>query len=101
MEAEELETDEEEYVPVLDHCQYPPTGQKLENMVLYLRRRKLIPVDIPHQVVNEADVLSISMLTPTEIHCLICPSNPALDDPLLITDCGTIVSLQGVKRSLS
>lgn len=79
---------------------YPPTGLKLERMLQYLRQRKSIPVHIPQQLLNEAEISAISELVPAETHCLICSSCPPLSDPVLITRNGTVVALQGVRKGL-
>ena len=61
---------------------------------------KKIPVEVPLQLLNEADLFSIEALIPTETYCHICQEQPILNDPLLITSNGTLVTLQGVRKGI-
>ena len=59
---------------------------------------KKIPVEVP--LLNEAELLAVEALTPTETYCHICEDQPLLNDPLLITSHGTLVTLQGVRKGM-
>ena len=79
---------------------YPPTGDALERMIMYLRKKK-IPADLSLELLDEGRLMKVVAVIPEETHCHFCSSKPPLTDPVLITSHGQLVTLNGVKNGIT
>ena len=79
---------------------YPPTGSILTRMLRYIQANKKIPSSLPQELLKDEHLMRTKAITCEETHCQLCPTNPILEDSILITSQAQIVTLAGVKKGM-
>ncbi|XP_077365645.1 uncharacterized protein LOC144009664 [Festucalex cinctus] len=81
---------------------YPPAGNHLTAMVLYLLKNKKIPTVLPDDVSSPPNIIALPRhLIPLETFCALCPGKTPLSDPVLITKKAKIVTFNGVAEDVA
>lgn len=76
---------------------YPPDGNALTAIVLYLLNNKKLPAVLPKDVCSPQNMETLlKHLIPLETFCTVCPGKIPLSKPILITQEATIVTFSGI-----
>ncbi|XP_030269804.1 uncharacterized protein LOC115580079 isoform X2 [Sparus aurata] len=79
---------------------YPPSGEKLKQLVHYIYKHKKLPDSLPDDLVKPR-ASYITELHPIEASCTICPGSVQLDESKLISKNARIISINGVIKHVS
>ncbi|MGL5598221.1 MAG: hypothetical protein ACRDDA_08930 [Aeromonas sp.] len=76
---------------------YPPEGNALTAIVLYLLNNKKLPAVLPKDVCSPQNMETLPKhLIPLETFCTVCPGKTPLSEPILITQKAKIVTFTGM-----
>ncbi|XP_067301220.1 uncharacterized protein [Pseudorasbora parva] len=83
---------------VQQDTQYPPNEAGIKKMVLYLLTEKLLPADLPKELINglQPKCEFPRSLVPQETFCSQCKGKQMLSEPILITSRARILTFTGV-----
>ena len=80
---------------------YPPEGDGLMAMILYLLKNKKVPSVLPKDVSSPPNRNALPMhLIPCETFCALCPGKIPLSEPILVSQKAKIVMFTGVAEGL-
>ncbi|KAK0140068.1 hypothetical protein N1851_023031 [Merluccius polli] len=81
---------------------YPPEGDGLMAMILYLLKNKKVPSVLPKDVSSPPNRNALPMhLIPCETFCALCPGKIPLSEPILVSQKAKIVMFTGVAEDVS